>query len=139
MDHDRKHFHQIQELNQQRTELTKVWTSLLRARLQSNLAHIVNVYMNENNTASPLSGPSLEHVTSARKQLETAALAWSAYEKMPHHDHKRFENIKSGYLAYSASLAELIDFIERGASMQHLHSPRRKSSTILKTPLIILF
>ncbi|WP_324284990.1 methyl-accepting chemotaxis protein [Enterobacter ludwigii] len=126
LDHDRKHFHQIQELNQQRTELTKVWTSLLRARLQSNLAHIVNVYMNENNTASPLSGPSLEHVTSARKQLETAALAWSAYEKMPHHDHKRFENIKSGYLAYSASLAELIDFIERGSIDAAFAQPTQK-------------
>lgn len=114
LDHDRTYFHRIQELDKQRTELTRVWTSLLRVRLQSNLAHIIDTYTNENQTFPQANRQSATQIKNAREQLKTAALSWSAYERMPHHDQKLFEEMKTSYQAYYDTLAQLVSFIERG-------------------------
>lgn len=114
LSHDKDNFHNIKDIGDKRTELTIVWTNLLRARLQSNLAHIVNVYTSENGITAEEKKLSEAQIASSQKHLDTAALAWSVYESMPHDEDRLFQDIKRSYTDYHKALTELLGYIENG-------------------------
>ncbi|WIF62941.1 methyl-accepting chemotaxis protein [Enterobacter cloacae] len=133
LNHDRTYFHRIQDLDKQRTELTRVWTSLLRVRLQSNLAHIIDTYTSEHQTLSQENRQSATQIKNAREQLKIAASSWSAYERMPHHDQTLFEETRTSYQNYYDTLAELISLIERGEIDAAFAQPTQKIQSSFET------
>lgn len=109
---DRENFSDQQDISNQRTELTGAWAYLLRTRLQSNRA-ILSYLLEDGSTAEGRKEFN-EQLAAAKERFNDAKMYWAAYEAMPHHDEKTFQELKQSYSILHNSLTDLIGFVDAG-------------------------